>query len=66
MTELILTIILPVITGSIIYLYFKRKLSQIRVFIDALDDALYDDNITEEEFRRIWKSLKELIVNGSR
>jgi hypothetical protein len=30
-------------------------------FIDSVDDAIYDDNISEEEFRKIWENGKLLI-----
>lgn len=40
----------------------KNKLSEIRKLIDAVDNALYDDNISEEEFREIFQKLM-VIVN---
>lgn len=50
----------------------KKKLSQVRTLIDKVDDALYDDNISEEEFRDIFKALvdvageteTEQLING--
>ena len=36
------------------YLYFKKKLSELRACLDAVDDALKDNNVTEEEFRNVW------------
>ncbi|SNQ60406.1 hypothetical protein [Candidatus Methanoperedens nitratireducens] len=39
----------------------KKKLSQVRVLIDKVDDALYDDNISEQEFRDIVKTLVDLV-----
>ena len=36
------------------YLYFKKKLLEFRACIDAVDDALKDNNVTEEEFRLVW------------
>lgn len=43
------------------YIRFKRKLKAFREFIDLLDDALYDDRITEEEYRALWDKFKRLI-----
>ena len=50
----------------------KKKLRQVRTLIDKVDDALYDDNISEQEFRDIFKALvdvageteTEQLVNG--
>lgn len=39
---------------------FRLRLSQIRKVIDRLDDALYDDKVTEEEYRGIWEAVKAL------
>ncbi len=39
----------------------KKKLSQVRVLIDKVDNALYDDNISEQEFRDIVKTLVDLV-----
>ena len=36
------------------YLIFKKKLSEFRACIDAVDEALKDNNVTEEEFRIVW------------
>jgi len=38
----------------------KKKLSQVRTLIDKVDDALYDDNISEQEFRDIFKALADV------
>ena len=35
-------------------LIFKKKLSEFRACLDAVDDALKDNNVTEEEFRLAW------------
>jgi hypothetical protein len=42
------------------YVLFKRKLRAVREFIDKLDDALYDDRITEEEYRTLWEKFKAI------
>ena len=36
------------------YLFFKKKLSEFRACLDTVDDALKDNNVTEEEFRLAW------------
>ncbi len=38
----------------------KKKLSQVRTLIDKVDDALYDDNISEQEFRDIFEALVDV------
>ncbi len=38
----------------------KKKLRQVRTLIDKVDDALYDDNISEQEFRDIFKALVDV------
>ena len=38
----------------------KKKLSQVRTLIDKVDDALYDDNISEQEFRDIFNALVDV------
>lgn len=38
----------------------KKKLSQIRTLIVKVDDALYDNKISEEEFRDIFKALVDV------
>ncbi len=38
----------------------KKKLSKVRTLIDKVDDALYDDNISEQEFRDIFKALADV------
>ncbi|MCK5612419.1 hypothetical protein KAR91_61675 [Candidatus Pacearchaeota archaeon] len=43
------------------YAVFKAKLHQIRTFLDTVDDAVYDDDITEEEFRRSFEAFKKLV-----
>lgn len=36
------------------YLHFKKKLSEFRACLDAVDDALKDNKVSEEEFRTVW------------
>lgn len=61
-----LVVAVSTIIGSITYLrgklaQFKTKLHSFRNFVDIVDAALEDDQITEEEFRKIWESGKKII-----
>ncbi len=47
--------------GGSYYLIAKKKISAMRNLIIAIDDAVYDDKITEIEFRTIYESAKNLI-----
>ena len=40
---------------------FKTKLNRITTFMVTLDQALYDDKITEEEFRDLFEKFKKII-----
>lgn len=39
----------------------KGRLSNAREFIIQVDDALYDNKVTEEEFRKIFDAGKKLV-----
>jgi hypothetical protein len=39
----------------------KTQLSDIRQLVDAVDDALYDDEVSEDEFRTIFQRLMDLV-----
>ena len=39
----------------------KRKIKNIRLLFDEVDDALYDDVVSEDEFRIIFNQLKTLM-----
>ena len=39
----------------------KRKIKNIRLLFDEVDDALYDDVVSEDEFRIIFNRLKTLM-----
>jgi len=43
------------------YQKVKGKFSQSREFLTQIDDALYDDKVTDEEFRKIFDSGKKLV-----
>ena len=39
----------------------KNRLSDIRLLVDTVDDALYDDEVSEDEFRAIFQRLTDLV-----
>jgi hypothetical protein len=39
----------------------KSRLTEIRQLVDTVDDALYDDRVSEEEFREIFQRLMHFI-----
>lgn len=43
------------------YQKVKAKFSQSKEFLTHIDDALYDNKVTEEEFRKIFDSGKKLV-----
>jgi hypothetical protein len=51
--------------GSIVtdfrYAKGKKIVKKIRIFIDGLDDMIYDDKVTEDEFRKQWEYGKGLV-----
>ncbi|MFA5692744.1 MAG: hypothetical protein WC907_03925 [Acholeplasmataceae bacterium] len=48
------------IVNDVRYAKGKKILKKIREMIDYVDDAVYDDHVTEEEFRVGWEKLKAL------
>ena len=39
----------------------KNKLNRVRKLLDDVDDAVRDDRITEDEFRKIWSSFAAVV-----
>lgn len=60
---LILGLILPFVAAmfSGFWLRGKKKLKYIRNFVVALDDAMEDDKITDEEFDKIFATGKAIL-----
>lgn len=62
MTFAILGILGSAIGGYLIndlrYKKGKKILGEVRKLFDAVDDAVYDDTVTEAEFRKVWENLK--------
>jgi len=56
------TIITAIITAFVVFVptwhYFKKRISKLRELIIEVDEALNDDKVTAEEFRRIWERVK--------
>jgi hypothetical protein len=44
-----------------IYANSKKRITSIRKLIDTVDDALIDDSVSEEEFRKTFYAAKEVI-----
>ncbi len=40
------------------YWLYRRKLHQVRLLVDDIDDALQDDKLSEEEFRKVFADLR--------
>jgi hypothetical protein len=60
--SLVITAIISILaTFFTQYILFKRKLRAVREFIDKLDDALYDDRITEDEYKELWEKFKAIL-----
>lgn len=54
-------IVLGYVVNDMRYQKAKKILKAIREMVDHVDEAVYDDKITEEEFRGAWEHLKGLI-----
>lgn len=52
------TLGLGYIANELRYKKGKKILNEIRKFVVIVDDAVYDDKISEEEFRAFWEQLK--------
>ena len=59
----ILVIATPIILGFLSGKlgYAKSKVKQLRIFFTDIDEALYDDTVTETEFRKIFESGRNLL-----
>jgi predicted RNA-binding protein associated with RNAse of E/G family len=44
------------------YTIVKKKIHDFRILVDDLDEALYDDKITPEEFNKIFDHARRLII----
>lgn len=44
-----------------IYATSRKKLHEIRSLVDDVDEAVQDDKVTEQEFRKIWNDAREVI-----
>jgi oligoendopeptidase F len=64
--ETIVAIVTSLSSGLLAWNKFKSKLHDVRQFIDTLDDALYDDKVTEQEYRAIWELFQKIVNNKER
>lgn len=44
------------------YVVVKNLLEKFRICIDNIDDAIKDNNISEEDFRKIWDTCYEKFI----
>lgn len=56
--SLLFTMLLGWIIGNAQYQKFKQTLDAFSMLITEVNTALYDDKVTEEEFRKIWERAK--------
>ena len=57
------TIVVGLVAGYKLYAKFKKKLGAIVVALSEVDKALYDDKVTEEEFRTIFEAFKKVATD---
>jgi uncharacterized ion transporter superfamily protein YfcC len=55
---LLFTMALGWIVGNAQYQKFKKAFDTFSMMITEVNTALYDDKVTEEEFRKIWERAK--------
>lgn len=55
------TFLLGLVASIAFWQKLKDKIHALRNFLTTIDDAIYDDVVTEEEFRKIWESAKKII-----
>ena len=63
--QIIIATVLPMLGGILVaikkWFNVSEKIKHIRNLVDAVDDALKDDKITESEFRIIFVKYKALV-----
>mgnify|MGYP001399052915 CR=1 FL=1 len=52
------TMILGWVAGNSQYQRMKERLQKFTELIDEINAAIYDDKVTEEEFRKVWEKAK--------
>jgi uncharacterized membrane protein YciS (DUF1049 family) len=55
---LLFTMMLGWVVGNQQYQKVKKALDAFTQMMKEVNDALYDDKVTEEEFRKIWEKAK--------
>jgi hypothetical protein len=61
----VVTAVVGIVVGKFVtdlrYQKGKKILAQLRQLVDHVDDMVYDDKFTEEEFRGGWEHIKGLV-----
>jgi hypothetical protein len=52
------TMVLGWVVGNGNYIKFKKGFDAFSLLITEVNSALYDDKVTEEEFRKVWERAK--------
>lgn len=58
---IIISAVTAIISGTAVWSKFKSKMDAFRQFIDDADNAIQDNTVTEDEFRKIWNDGKALL-----
>jgi hypothetical protein len=62
-----LVLVVPILTAAVSlliarYQNLKNKVKELRIAIDAMDDALADNTVTVEEIRDIFLKIRKLLL----
>lgn len=60
-TNAFIAIVTAIPSVAVTWALVRNKLKSIRELFDVVDDALYDDKVTEEEYRAIHEKLAKLV-----
>lgn len=55
---LLFTMIIGWVVGNRNYQKFKDSLDKFTQLVNEVNIALYDDKVSEEEFRKVWEKMK--------
>lgn len=55
---LLFTMILGWVVSNVQYQKFKKAFDAFSSLMNEVNTALYDDKVTEEEFRKVWEKAK--------
>jgi len=57
----LLSFVIGILARQPAFQKFKSKTKMSKSFIEEIDNALYDDKVTDEEFRKIFDSGRKLV-----